>query len=252
MAGPRATRVSFTGWLANTLKSKLAGTLAWTLAGTLALLLTGCAAPPLAPVLHQVGQADPQRPHEVSTASAEQTTRGLHIERAGQPLAAVVGMLLASGDVIESGPHTLAVVRFPEGHELTLLPQTRVRLGSAWLDWGEIYVRKFQQLVQQLPGQFKVKTRYVTAGVEGTAFWVRLAKDDALAVGVVEGRVSLASVQARWQPVALGPSEVATVLRDAPPSKDARQRAEVDRIVLLMRSGLRLLPPRPPPVLPRP
>lgn len=209
------------------------------------LLLGGCATNEL--VLYNVGSADPKQPGSYVQASPEQARQGLRISRDGQALPIRVPMPVAVGDVIETLPLTLVVIRFPEGHEVTMLPGTQVRLGSADIRFGEVYVRSFLQWVQSTQGRFKVKTDYVTAGVEGTEFWVRVGRDASMSVGVVDGRVSLTSVGGRWQPVDLLPSEVATVARDAPPTKSARQRAELDAIVQLMRSGLRFMPPPAPP-----
>jgi len=223
--------------------------LAWVVAG-FALLLGGCASPG-ALVLHNVGSADAARPGSYVNATPEQARQGLRVSRDGQPLAVDVGMVLATGDLVECLADTVAVLRFPDGHEATLLPRTRVRLGSIFVFSGEAFVRVFKQAqdkLNQAQGQFKVRTRYVTAGVEGTTFWVRLDPDDHLAVGVLEGRISLSSADGRWQPVPVVENEVATVLRDGPPSKLPQERDQVDSIVRLMRSGMGLTP-RPPPMV---
>lgn len=218
------------------------------LALLLALMLSGCASS-AGLVLHEVGSADPQQPGEYRNASADQARQGLRIVRGGAALAAEVGMALATGDVLESGADTLAVIRFPDGHEVTLLPRTRVQLGSLSTFFGQIYVRAYNT-VQDLKERFKVKTRYVTAGVEGTAFWVRVDSNHRVVFGVVEGRIDLSSPGGLWPAVPVLPDEVATVLRDAAPTKAQQPRDQVDSIVRLMRNRLRMLP-RPPVNLPR-
>ncbi len=209
------------------------------------LALGGCASAP-GLVLHEVGRADLRRPGEYINANAEQARQGLRIDRGGQALAAEIGMALATGDVIESGPGMLAVIRFPEGHEATLLPRTKVQIGSLTTFFGDIYVRAFDT-VQALKERFKVKTEYVTAGVEGTAFWVRVAPDHSATFGVVEGRIELTSPGAVWQAVPVLPGEVAAVGRDGPPVKTIQPRDQVDAIVRLMRSGVHFTA-RPPPM----
>ena len=216
---------------------------AWLLAGWLLLTLAGCAATG-GLALHNVGALDPAQPGSYVNASAAQVQGGLRIHRSGQPLVVDVGMPLATGDVVDTLAGTVAVIRFPDGHEAVLLPGTRVQLGSLIADFGEFFVRVFKQT----QGQFKVKTKYVTAGVEGTSFWVRVGHDNSLAVGVLDGSIRLSSATNSWQPVPVLADEVATVQRDQPPTKTQQTRDQVDSIVRLMRNGLRLAPRPPPPV----
>lgn len=206
--------------------------------------LQGCASTaPETPLLYQVLQADGATPPLFQPASAAQARAGLTLHRGGRALDPLPGLALAAGDQIETLAGTGAVLRFPDGHEAVVLPGSRVRIGSLVAEFGEVFVRVFQQV----RGQFQVKTRYVTAGVEGTAFWLRLDGEGQLSVGVTEGRIRLSSVDQRWAPVPVLPDEVATVLRDAPPTKAQRTRAESDHIVRFV-NRLRLPMPR----LPRP
>lgn len=218
----------------------------WTRALALlgAVLLGGCAQ---TFELYQVGQVDPGDRSRFIPATAAQAQAGVRVLRGGQPLVAHAGLPLAEGDVIECGADNAAIVRFPDGHEATLLPRTRIRLGSLFADFGEVFVRVYRQV----QGRFKVKTQYVTAGVEGTEFWVRVDGQGRQSFGVLDGRIRLASASERWAPVDLLPGEVATSVGHAPPAKDLRQRAEVDAIVERMRRGL-INPVMRPPLPPRP
>ena len=211
-----------------------------------ALLLGACAAPGSL-VLHGVGRAGVGSPPDIVDATPEQAREGLRIRREGRALEAQVGMPLAAGDSVETLSGTVAVIRFPDGHEAILLPGTRVQLGSIFAEYGEVFVRVFERA----KNKFKVKTRYVTAGVEGTSFWMRVDRGDRLSVGVTEGRVTLSSVDARWQPVPLLPDEVATVVGAAAPTKAQVERAQLDSIVRRV-GRMRLVPPppRPPALMP--
>ncbi len=212
----------------------------------LAGLLGGCAQQQQV-VLHDAARVLPGPPRTFAAASPSQLAEGVLITRAGQALPARAGLVLMEGDVIESRPGMAAVIRFPDGHEATLLPATRVRIGSIFTEIGETVVRVFKQV----QGRFRVKTQYVTAGVEGTEFWVRVDAAGRQSFGLIEGRISLSSSEDLWAPVVLAPGEVVTAVGRAPPVKDLRQRAEVDAIVDLMRRGFRGAP-RPPALPVRP
>ncbi len=210
-------------------------------------LLGGCAAPG-ALVLHNVGSADPARVGSFVNATPAQASQGLRISRNGQGLAVDIGMPLMRGDVVESLDNTIAVIHFPDGHRATLLPGTRVRLGSITVLFGKLWVQAVEAVdaIKAMQDRFKVKTEYVTAGVEGTTFWVQADRADNVRFGVVDGRISLSSAAGLWPAVPVLPNEEASVQRDHPPVKVQRKGDEVDAIVRLMGSGIRLAPRAPP------
>lgn len=225
------------------------------LAALLMLTLAGCASAPPAPsgpLLISVGVLNPAQPQNIREASAEQVQRGVSVQRAGRELPARVGLALASGDRLATDGQTLALIDFPDGHQVYVLPGTRLQLGSVRLEIGDILV-KLERVAAQLKNLFKVQTEFVTAGVEGTEFWVRARPGDKLELGVVDGRVRLASVNGAWAPVAVGPGQAYRTAGNAAPV-GIPQREQVDSIIRLvgrMRLDLLRLPPPPPPP-PRP
>jgi hypothetical protein len=144
------------------------------------------------------------------------------VVRQGQSLAVHVPMPLEIGDVVETDAETTAIVRYPEAHEVRLMPDTRVQLTSIFVFFGEIFVKA--------RGFFRVENEFVSLEVESTDFWFRVRRDQTIAMGVFTGRVRLASKLDRWQPLRVVRGEVYTVPRDGGPIRESRE-----------------LPPMPPP-----
>jgi hypothetical protein len=104
-------------------------------------------------------------------------------------------MRLEAGDEIETEADSTAVIRFANGTEVFVGQSTRVRIGSLWVLFGEIYVRA--------RGAFRVETRYVTAGVEGTEYLLTVDSEAQMSMVVLDGIVRLTSKTGSWQSVAL-------------------------------------------------
>lgn len=224
----------------NPLRRRLAATPAVPL-----LWLAGCATAPAGQtVLQAVARELPGNPPSYADASPEQARGGVRVRRDGRPLDPLPGLPLRTGDEVETLAGLVAVIRFDDGHEAVLLPGTRVRIGSLIADIGNLFVRVYEQARDR----FKVKTRYVTAGVEGTSFWVRVEPGDRLTVGVSEGRVRLSSVEQRWPDLPVLPGEAVVALGAAAPTRAQAERAQLDAIVRQI-GRLRLAPavPRLPP-----
>ena len=100
------------------------------------------------------------------------------------------GVALQPGDALWTGPEGAAVISYPGGARAYIYPNTRVRIGSLIDDIGKVFVK--------VKGAFKVQTNFVTAGSEGTQYWVDVQALDQVKVVVVEDVVSLASNPAVW------------------------------------------------------
>ena len=197
----------------------------------LALLQTGCASTGL--ILEEVVRPDPTQPKSYLSATAAEVRTGVSVIRHGQSIPVEVPMDLQVGDEIKVRAPAIATISFPEGHEVTLMPNTHVRLGSIFQYFGELFIRA--------RGYFKVETEYWTAGVKGTEFSVRLSPDQKASVAVAEGSISLTSKTANWPETEISQNEVATMQRDGPPSKALKEKIELDAIrQLLHRSRTRL------------
>lgn len=142
------------------------------------------------------------------------TIAGVELVRQGVRSAAQDNMDLQSGDEIRTGPQTIAVLSFMDGARVFVQPATQVRIGSIDLKFGEVLVK--------VRGYFQVKTRYVTAGSEGTQYMVRVDPGDQVRVAVVEDSVGLVSRSQRWNKTILGPGQAARIDGEEPPRVDAK------------------------------
>ena len=195
----------------------------------LGLLQAGCASNGL--ILADVSRPDPQQPKSYVSATIAEARDGVSVIRRGQSIPVEVPMDLLAGDEIKVRAPAIATINFPEGHEVTLLPNTNVRLGSISIEVGKLIVRA--------RGFFKVETEYWTAGVKGTEFSVSVAVDKSGSVAVAEGSISLTSRTGKWPETEVSENEVATMQRDGPPSKTLKEKIEFDAIRQLLHRAMR-------------
>jgi hypothetical protein len=186
-------------------------------------------------MLDHVAIERPGTPPTYVEATHEQAARGIVITRGSRRIPVMVPMPLETGDEIRVEPPYVATITFPGDHEATLMPDTRARLGSILELIGRAFV--------SAKGYFKVETQYVTAGVKGTEFWVRVTPDQIASAGVISGTITVSPKAGRWNPVDVARDEVVTMRRDAPPTKELKQRAELDAIWQTMRRVRTLFPP---------
>ena len=198
------------------------GTLAWVaLALLFALGVPQAGAQVLADVL-----VDDRGTGLRSATPAERTQ--VSIRRDGHRLAARPAQTIALGDEIVTGERAYALLRYPEGHEVLVLPGTRLRLGGLLVYFGELFVRA--------RGFFRVETAYFTAGVEGTEFVVRAGRGEHLAqLIVIEGAVRCSASTGSWEPVRIDAAQQLTV-RAQPAADDAGGRTRPDGAQVLLRS----------------
>ena len=148
----------------------------------LAMLTAGCAA---GATLESVLKPD----------GADATVEDIRVFRNGTPVIPALSMGLVSGDEIQTEADSTAVIRFADGTEVIVGPNTHIRMGSLWVLVGEIYVKA--------RGLFRVETLYVTAGVEGTQYLLTVDSKAEMSMVVLDGAVRLKSKTGSWEPVAL-------------------------------------------------
>ena len=154
------------------------------------LSLCSCG-PALVPALVRVMKEDPRdNSRYVSLRNAELAGEA-NVYRDGRRLPVSLPYQLQSGDVIQTGPDAVAIVRLPEGNEIILDSNTRVRLGSFFVEFGRILSR--------VRGFFEAESENVIAGVEGTEFIFELTRDRSVAVTVLDGTVVCKSKIRSWE-----------------------------------------------------
>ena len=131
------------------------------------------------------------------------------------------GVALQPGDALITGPDGVAIISYPGGARAYIYPNTRVRIGSLIDDIGKVFVK--------VKGAFKVQTNFVTAGSEGTQYWVDVQALDQVKVVVVEDVVSLASNAATWPTRKLRAGEQAQLSGANAPVQGPANAADIRR-----------------------
>jgi FecR protein len=154
---------------------------------------------------------------EPSSITLEQPRGSVSVIRQGRWIAVGLPMPLEIGDEVETSGDSSATIRYPEGHEVRLMPETRVRLDSIFVLFGEI-----RAFVRGVRGFFRVESDFVSLDVEGTEFWFRVERDQTVGMGVFAGSVRLSSKTGRWRSIRVTRGEVYTIPRDGLPREDTR------------------------------
>lgn len=145
----------------------------------------------------------------------------MQLTRNGKVYEVMSDMPLELGDALRTGPDTSAVISYPGGARVYIHPNTQVRIGSIIDDLGKVFVR--------VQGVFKVKTTFVTAGSEGTEYWVEVRARNEVKVVVVESVVKLESTNDAWTAQRLQANQQALFRGAAPGLISAADLAEIDR-----------------------
>lgn len=133
----------------------------------------------------------------ITLESKVDPSSAIAVERDGKKLAAAEEMELEKGDVVSTGPNATAVVTFA-GARAVLKPNTRVKLGSLFAWFGEIFVS----------GWLTTKTKYAAAAVEGTKYHVKVDPETSRTTfTVLEGRVRVKPTEASWPEIMLRSGE---------------------------------------------
>jgi hypothetical protein len=196
------------------------------------------------PKIIGVAKPDRETAGKYERVSEDEARSSLFITRQGQAVHARSSMNLEVGDQVETGP-VWALIRYPAGHEVYLQPRTRVRLGSIFAYFGELFVRA--------RGQFSVETEFITLGVQGTEFWVKVDESQNSAFGVLEGSVVMSSKRGSWNPISVARNDVMTIHRDQRPRAQKESEKEVARVrrtIAQVDEALRAQPLPPPSVCP--
>lgn len=149
---------------------------------------------------------------------------GVTILRGGTPVAAMRGVELEAGDVVETDANSTAVIDFIDG-SATLMPKTKVTVGSIWTWFGKVF----------FSGPVDNDTEYTNMSVEGTEYLSEV-QSDRLVVTVLAGHVRVSSKTGAFAPVAVGAREQLEVtslksVGGAPPTKRTITQDELNTLV---------------------
>jgi hypothetical protein len=161
------------------------------------------------------------RLQEVKNAGGVSTTgtaHGVRIIRAGKSLSPRLGIELRAGDRIVTDVSTQVVIGSEGGPKIFLgiNSDLTLRKASCSLTLGSLLLT-----IKKL---FRVETKFVVAGVEGTELALSVGEGDVMALSVLEGAVRLESRTAKWIPrtytddqevIARGEAEPEKLQRDA-------------------------------------
>jgi hypothetical protein len=148
--------------------------------------------------------ANPADDAQQGPVTMTQAVGDVSVVREGKPIDPKAGLTLKSGDEIETKSGK-AALRFAQGHEVALRPNTKVKLEPLLLRSGELLVRA--------RGTFRVDTQFMKAGVEGTEFLIRAQERAAWAsVVVLDGAVVCTSNAGAWERVRVAARERMDVL----------------------------------------
>jgi ferric-dicitrate binding protein FerR (iron transport regulator) len=160
----------------------------------------------------------------------------LRVVRKGYPLPLKRDTVLEQGDQIWTGADTNVVISYPGGARAYVYPDSRMRIGSIIAEIGKVFVK--------VKGLFTVSTTFVTAGSEGTQYWVTVDAQDHVNVVVVEDTISLSSNTGAWPLRRMRPGERASMVGTGGPEMSPASAADIQRETDWVQSMDRMLPMR--------
>ena len=134
---------------------------------------------------------------------------GIEVTRESEQMTPELGMQLQKGDEIKTPPGVTALIKFNDGSEVIMMPETHITIESIYVWFGKVIAR--------VKGRFKTKTKYVTAGTRSTLFLMSVDRNDQSTVTMVEGSVLLTSNENRWPSRPLPSGQEARVLSSQAP-----------------------------------
>jgi len=167
----------------------------WASAVTLLLVLSGCVTQ-----LKGVVRADAGASHGYRALDTSSAGEAVRISRDGAHLADPLGARLQRGDILQTSVDVSAILRFADGNEVILGPNTRVRIGSLEVLFGRIFAG--------VRGGFVTTSETVSAEVEGTEYLFERRAAGAVRVLVLDGVVRCRSPQSRWADQRVRPGQV--------------------------------------------
>lgn len=150
--------------------------------------------------------------------------QSVQIIRRGKVLKTELDMKLKNGDEIKTDDYITAVVLCLSGAEVILDTKTHISL-----DTTNLLIRAYVGKVF-VKGAWSVKTRYITAGVQGTEFLVDVSPESRVDVTVLEGSIQLQSMLRCWNSTYLRQSQKGVMFGLKYPFRLTVEKSLLDKI----------------------
>ena len=133
------------------------------------------------------------------------------------------GMALGHDDTIKTDSHTRGFIEFADGSEIVMEPNTRITIESP-----SIFIW-FGRITARIRGRFKVRTKYVTAGVKGTKFSVQVDEDgESAIIDMIEDIVSVDPNDDHWESILVESGKQAVIRGREKPEVNSIMEPEYD------------------------
>lgn len=133
---------------------------------------------------------------------------GIEITREGEQMTPELGLDLQKGDEIKTSPGVTALIKFSDGSEIIMMPDTHITIESVRVWFGKV--------IATIKGAFKVKTEYATGNPGGTVFVMYVDRNGQSLVTMIEGSLNLKSNTALWS-LSLQSGQEASILSSEEP-----------------------------------
>ena len=168
--------------------------------------------------------------HSAAEFLEEEEPLQLMVIRGGKYVKAQRNMVLRHRDEIKTPPGMTAFIQFNDGSEIIMMPDTDIVIENPTI------FTKLGKIFARVRAKFKVRTKYVTAGVKGTLFIVDVGKDGVTIIKVIEGNIDLApdpneSDENRWPSVSLGPGEQVRIWSRQEPQVELIPMSEYEQTI---------------------
>ena len=154
----------------------------------------------------------------------------LLVIRGGKYVKAQRNMVLKRGDEIKTPPGMTAFIHFEDGSEIIMMPDTDIVIENPTI------FTKLGRIIARVRAKFKVRTKYVTAGVKGTLFVVDVGEDGVTTIKVIEGNIALDTdpnvpIENSWPSVSLGPGEQVRIWSRQEPQVELIPMSEYEQTI---------------------
>jgi filamentous hemagglutinin family protein len=152
----------------------------------------------------------------------------LLVIREGKYVKAQRNMVLKRGDEIKTPRGMTAFIHFEDGSEIIIMSETDIVIENP-----TIFTR-FGKIIARVRKKFKVRTKYVTAGVKGTLFTVDVSKDEVTVIKMIERNIVLNPNDPNenlWSSVSLGPGKQVRIRNRQEPQIEMIPKPEYEQII---------------------